>query len=683
MSYIESVDIRQGTKSTSRYSNGNTLPLTQLPFGMASFVPQTNGGNGNWFYYPEDRCLEGVRLTHQPSPWIGDYGAIVFQPQIGTPCLDANQRWSGYRPEQAVLRPDYLSLDFLRSRCRLELTPTERGAAVRLTFAQEENCWLSFFAVGGENSWRWDNDCSRLIVTTTVHNVLDAPVDFKMYAVVQFQPGAVNGDGTLAGHQDGSLTATLCSEEAKGSFHLPLTAAQTEFQLAISYISEEQAVCNLRQEAGNFVDRQQNAAEIWEEHLSRILVETETEKQRKTFYTCLYRTFLFPHKAYELDESGNAVHYSPCDGKIRPGVRYTDNGFWDTFRTVYPLFALIAPQEYAEMLEGFVNDYKDSGWLPRWLSLGEVNCMPSTLIDAVIADAAVKGIVSSDLLQVALEGMLKHANQPAPDPRDGRHGVVSYLKYGYVPCDEQKESVNLTLDAAYGDFCIAQVAEVLNRPDIAEEYRLRAKNYRNLYDPDTGFMRPRDSKEEQRPDFSPFAWGRDYTEGGPWQTSFFVPHDVGGLAALHGGKEALLKKLDELFATPPLYEVGGYGFEIHEMTEMAAVDFGQCAISNQPSFHIPYMYAVLGKEEKTNFWVKKICEELFSSEPDGFPGDEDNGTMAAWYVFSCLGLYPFCPGKPEYIRSAMLVKSARINGKEWDAEKMPSVIPYDALPVRR
>lgn len=683
MSYIESVDIRQGTKSTSRYSNGNTLPLTQLPFGMASFVPQTNGGNGNWFYYPEDRCLEGVRLTHQPSPWIGDYGAIVFQPQIGTPCLDANQRWSGYRPEQAVLRPDYLSLDFLRSRCRLELTPTERGAAVRLTFVQEENCWLSFFAVGGENSWRWDNDQNRLVMTTTAHNVLDNPIDFKMYAVVQFESGAVNGDGTLAGHQDGSLTATLCSEEAKGSFHLPLTAAQTEFQLAISYISEEQAVCNLRQEAGGFADRQQNAAEIWEEHLSRISVETETEKQRKTFYTCLYRTFLFPHKAYELDESGNAVHYSPCDGKIRPGVRYTDNGFWDTFRTVYPLFALIAPQEYAEMLEGFVNDYKDSGWLPRWLSLGEVNCMPSTLIDAVIADAAVKSIVSSDLLQVALEGMLKHANQPAPDPRDGRHGVVSYLKYGYVPCDEQKESVNLTLDAAYGDFCIAQVAEVLNCPDIAEEYRLRAKNYRNLFDPATGFMRPRDSKGEQRPDFSPFAWGRDYTEGGPWQTSFFVPHDVDGLAALHGGKEALLKKLDELFATPPLYEVGGYGLEIHEMTEMAAVDFGQCAISNQPSFHIPYLYAMLGEEEKANFWIKKICDELFTSEPDGLPGDEDNGTMAAWYVFSCLGLYPFCPGKPEYIRSAMLVKSAHINGKVWDSAKMPSVIPYDALPVRR
>lgn len=681
MSYTESVDIRQGTKSTPRYSNGNTLPLTQLPFGMASFVPQTNGGNGNWFYYPEDRCLEGVRLTHQPSPWIGDYGTFVFQPQMGTPCLNANQRWSGYRPEQAVLRPDYLSFDFLRSRCQLELTPTERGAAVKLNFRQPENCWLSFFSVSGENSWRWDADQNRLVMTTTSHNVLDNPIDFKMYAVVQFELGAVESAKILAGHSDGSLMQSDSLAEADGSFHLPIKKAETEFQLAISYISEEQAICNLRQESGSFAQRKQIATDSWEERLSRISVETETEKQKKTFYTCLYRTFLFPHKAYELDENGNAVHYSPCDGKIRPGVRYTDNGFWDTFRTVYPLFAVIARKEYAEMLEGFINDYRDSGWLPRWLSLGEVNCMPSTLIDAVIADAAVKGIVSSDLLEIGLEGMLKHANQPAPDPRDGRHGVVSYLKHGYVPCDEQRESVNLTLDAAYGDFCIAQVAEVLNRPELAEEYRVRAKNYRNLFDSVTGFMRPRDSKGELRPDFSPFGWGRDYTEGGPWQTSFFVPHDVEGLAELHGGKEALLKKLDELFATPPLYEVGGYGFEIHEMSEMAAVDFGQCAISNQPSFHIPYLYAMLGEDEKANFWIKKICDELFTSEPDGLPGDEDNGTMAAWYVFSCLGLYPFCPGKPEYIRSRMLVKSARINGKDWDSAKVPSVIPFDALPI--
>lgn len=665
MAKIESVNIRQGSKNVPRYSNGNTLPLTQLPFGMAAFLPQTNGKNGNWFYYPDDRCLEGIRLTHQPSPWIGDYGAFLFQPQAGEPAVHMDRRWTGYRPEEAVLRPDYLCLDFLRPGCRLELTPTERGAVVKVAFRREDRYWLSFFPVSGENSWRWDAANDRLIVTTTCHNPMDTPVNFKTYLVAQFRPGAVDASGILAGKEDGKLTAATSYEEANGSFHLLLNEAETELQLAISYISEEQALLNLKQETGHFAQRRQIAADIWEEYLSRIDIEAESEKQEKTFYSCLYRTFLYPHKAYELDEAGNAIHYAPRDGKIYPGVRYTDNGFWDTCRTVYPLFAIIARKEYAEMMEGFVNDYKESGWLPRWISLGEVDCMPSTLIDAVIADAAVKGISDPAVLETALEGMLKHANQPAPESRDGRHGVLSYLKLGYVPCDEQRESVNLTLDAAYGDFCIAQTAKALNHPELVDEYMERAKNYRNLFDAETGFMRPKDSKGNYRPDFSPTSWGRDYTEAAAWQTSTFVPHDLEGLAALHGGKENLLKKLDELFATPPVYEVGGYGSEIHEMTEMAAVDFGQCAISNQPSFHIPYMYAALGEREKTNFWIKKICDELFSFETNGFPGDEDNGTTAAWYVFSCLGLYPICPGKPEYLCSDMLVRSAKINGKEW------------------
>ena len=256
---------------------------------------------------------------------------------------------------------------------------------------------------------------------------------------------------------------------------------------------------------------------------------------------------------------------------------------------------------------------------------------------------------------------------------------MSYLKLGYVPFDEQRESVNLTLDAAYGDFCIAQIAAVLDHPEIEKEYRERAKNYRTLFDPETGFMRPRDSQGNFRPDFSPFSWGRDYTEASAWQTSTFVPHDIEGLAQLHGGVEKLVKKLDDIFNTPPIYEVGGYGSEIHEMSEMAAVNFGQCAISNQPSFHIPYMYAALGKVEKTNYWVKKICDELFTSDADGFPGDEDNGTMAAWYIFSCLGLYPLCPGKPEYIRSQMLVKSAKIVGKDWNSAGDSKMISWDEL----
>ena len=415
----------------------------------------------------------------------------------------------------------------------------------------------------------------------------------------------------------------------------------------------------------SFDQMRQNAEETWEEYLSRIEIEPVDEKQMRTFYSCMYRTGLFPHKAYELS-GGKAVHYCPFDGSVREGLRYTDNGFWDTYRTEYPFLARIAPQEYARMLEGFIADYRDGGWLPRWPSIGERGCMPSTLIDAVIADAAVKGIIGGELLETAFEGMLKHANQDAPNEDLGRNGAVAYVKYGYVPKDlYARDSVNLTLDAAYGDFCIAQVAHVLGKAEIEKEYRKRALNYRNLFDPATGFMRGRTTEGKFTEPFDPFDWGGDYTEGSAWQSSFAVPHDVDGLAQLYGGREKLIEKLDALFCTPPLYNTVGYGCEIHEMTEMAAVDFGQCAISNQPSFHLPYLFAALGETDKSAYWVRKLCEEAFSDADDGFPGDEDNGTTAAWYILSTLGIYDICPGKNEEIRLPMLCKRAKICGKEF------------------
>ena len=441
--------------------------------------------------------------------------------------------------------------------------------------------------------------------------------------------------------------------------------------MGISYISEEMAVAALDRECGDagFEELRRLAEEAWEEKLRRIEIETEDtpfgEEQMKTFYSCLYRVFLFPRKAYELDSEGLPVHYSPADGKTRAGVRYTDNGFWDTYRTVYPLYTLIAREEFAEMLEGFVADYLDGGWLPRWLSLGEVGCMPSTLIDAVIAEAAVNGIGRREVLENALRGMLNHANNEAPAERYGRNGIGSYLKYGYVPRNEHRESVNLTLDFAYGDWCIARVAEALGREDLVAEYDRRGQNYRKLFDPVSGFMRGKDTEGNMAEFFDPVAWGGEYTEAAAWQSSFAVPHDVEGLAELYGGREALIAKLDALFAEPPRYRVFGYGGEIHEMTEMALIDFGQMAISNQPSFHLPYLFAALGAQEKTDYWVERLAKETFFPTSDGYPGDEDNGTTSAWYVFATLGLYRLCPGTTRWVKSKRLVKSVRILGEEF------------------
>ena len=653
MNLIPYVNIKMGTKSISRFSSGNTLALTQRPFAMAGFCPQNQDPQSGWFFHSDRRFIEGIRLTHQPSPWINDYGTFNMMVQSDTVHNTSAGAWSGYRIEESVFRPDYLMLQILRARTKFELTPTERGAAIRLSIGSDMPTVFSVFPVRGNYTYRIDKDC---IVGCTDGHSMDAAKDFKMYFVIRFLDGAMDAENTRIVGENGKGNAAV---------HVALKGKVVEARVGISYISEEQAFLSIEQDCGtrSFATLCEEAEDIWESYLHRIEVDTDTDEEFETFYSCLYRTFLFPHKAYEIDREGNRIHYCPFDGSTRPGVRYTDNGFWDTYRTVYPLFSMIARDEFAEMLEGFVNDYLEGGWLPRWPSIGEVGCMPSTLIDAVIAEAAQDHIVSKEVLEHALEGMLNHANNEAPEARYGRNGCKAYLKYGYVPREMNRESVNLTLDAAYGDWCIAQVAKALGKPDaMVQEYLKRSKNYKNLFDPETGFMRGRDVNGKMADNFDPFSWGGEYTEGSAWQSSFAVQHDFDGLAELYGGKENLLKKLDDLFAAPPIYRVGGYGTEIHEMSEMAACDLGQFAISNQPSFHFPWIYAYFGEPEKCEYWLRKACEEYFSADDDGFPGDEDNGTMAAWYIFACLGIYPLCPGKPMVKVDQTLVRNIKILG---------------------
>ena len=650
MKYIPYVNIKQGSASICRFSNGNTLPLVQRPFGMAPFCLQSDAGGGRWFFHPDHPCTEGIRLTHQPSPWLGEYATFLMIPQNDVISNNAPGAWSGYRPRESVFRPDYLKVTFLRSNCTFELTPTDRGGAIRLTFHDDRASVLSFLPVTGNYAYRYDAATHTLIGTNDATGS-GVGVNFKSYLAVKFLGDVVDDEKVII--QSGKHTTNT---------HIPLTSRVVEARIGFSYISEEMALATIERECGSrsFDEIRQESEDVWEKMLHRVEVTTETEDEMRTFYSCLWRTFLFPQKAYELDKNGKPVHYVPATGEARPGYRYTNNGFWDTSRTVYPLFTLTAREEFAQMLEGFVGDYEESGWLPRWLGLGEIGCMPSTLIDSVIACAAVNGIGSREVLEKALEGMLHHANNESENPIYGRNGALSYCKYGYVPRNEQRESVNLTLDAAYGDWCIATVAKVLGRDDLVDEYMARSKNYKNLFDPTTGFMRGRDTEGKMADNFDPCTWGGEYTEGSAWQNSMFVPHDVEGLAALYGGKDAFLAKLDELFATPPRYRVFGYGNEIHEMTEMAAADFGQCAISNQPSFHLPFLYAALGEQEKTDYWVTKLCREAFSWHNDGFPGDEDNGTTAAWYVLASLGFYPLCPGHKEMIKCKQQVKSYKI-----------------------
>ena len=627
MSYIDYVNIKMGTNSTMRFSRGNTLPLVQLPFGMASFSLQTERikGRERWFYNPNVPVFEGIRLTHQPSPWIGDYGTFLMMVQNDIISDTPEGASSGFRENEAVLRPDYLSIRGTRANAKMELTPTERGASLRITLNSDKQSFLSFLPLDGNYTYRFD-ERSNVLFGTNDHHSQDKAVNFKMYYAVAFEDGAVDIEK---------------SYKFKNGAHIALVKKKIEIKIGISYISYEQALINM--DMGSFDEQRRKAAEKWEEVLSRIRAN-DTEEKMRTFYTCMYRAFLFPHKAYEVKKDGTCVYYCPSDGTVKEGTRYTDTGFWDTSRTQFPLFSIIARREFKEMLQSFINDFYDSGYLPRWTSIGEVGCMPSTLIDGVILEGAVAGVIDEDLLDRYLYAMIHHANVKSEDRHFGREGIEEYLKFGYVPCDLYNESVNLTLDFAYGDYCIAKIAEILGLNDIKEEYLLRAKNYKNLFDEKTGFMRPRRSDGEFETDFDPVKWGGGYTESSAYQASLFVPHDIGGLCQLHGGREMLIQRLDELMSKEPLYRVNTYGGEIHEMTEMAQADLGQFAISNQPSFHIPYIYGYLSEFEKCESIIHKTLREYFDSEI-GFPGDEDNGSMASWYILSSLGIYEICPGK--------------------------------------
>lgn len=646
MKYIPYVNIKMGTKSHMRYSTGNALPLVQLPFGMASFSLQTEviEDRNGWFFQPDIPSIEGIRLTHQPSPWIGDHGAFLITPQSDLIANTANGAWGGYRINESTFAPNYLKIKFLRSNCIFELTPTLRGAKIKLNYENTENNYLSFLKVDGNYTYDLIKEENLLLGTNDYCRQGDH-VGFKAHIAVKFQKDTVDFEK---------------SYKCENGIHIAFKAQQTEIELATSYISGEQALLNLTNKT--FEQAMLDSENEWEEKLSRIEIETDNEEQKRTFYSCMYRAFLFPRVAYEIEKSGECVHYSPYDGKIHKGVRYVGTGFWDTVRTQFPLFSLIAKKEYASLLEGFVNDYIEGGYLPRWISLGETGCMPSTLIDGVIAEASCYNIISKDLLEIAFKGMIHHANVPSKEKRYGRYGIYDYLKYGYVPADKYGESVNLTTDFAYGDFCIAQVAKKLGYDGLAVEYMRRSQFYKNIFNKESGFLRGRKEDGSFDDSFHPLKWGGCYTEGSAYQNAFFVPHDIEGLVSLYGGKEKFLEKFDQIFKLPPKYRVHGYGGEIHEMTEMAQADLYQFAISNQPSFHLPYIYAYLGETEKCEYWVRKALD-LFSYKTEiGFPGDEDNGSMASWYILSTIGMYKLCPGKDEYIKITPSVKSFKLRG---------------------
>ena len=621
---LETIDTRFGTASKHAFSRGNTLPYTGVPFGMNYFVPQTSDQEGSWFFDPHLPIFQGIRLTHQPSPWIGDYSWLLLTPVTGKISGDTLfYRQSSYNLERAIFNPHYLRIFSERYQIETQLTPTCYGASIQLRQIQGKKISLYLHAA--------DDLSLEQVDERTVSLGQSGLTETNKSPLVMFTALAFSTD-------------ILSINQVGQDWRIDLAGAKAQVQLATSFISKEQALFNLPKQ--DFEDTKTNAKASWEDLLGRFDVVETGSVDRTLFDHCLYRLFLFPQTFYEVNEHRENIHIDLAVGTIKPGLLFTNNGFWDTFRTSFPLFALIIPERYRQFLEGFLNSYRDTGYLPKWLAPDERGMMPGTLIDSLIADSACKDM-APDLEEEFLKAMLETATKSDSKAINGRHGLAQYQELGYLSTDYH-ESVSHTLDYAYSDFCISTCAAKLGQEDLAQTYAQYAKNYQNLFDSETGYMRARDVDGNFRPDFSTYSWGRDYAECSAIQASLGVLHDISGLSQLMGGKEAFSDYLLKACQSLPLFETTGYGYEIHEMSEMATAPFSQLAISNQPSFHIPYLFRYSNYPQYTSLLIKTLRQKAFRAGLDAYPGDEDNGSLSAWYVWSALGLYPTCPGKASY-----------------------------------
>jgi predicted alpha-1,2-mannosidase len=639
---VDQVNCFQGTNSTRLFSRGNTLPIAAVPFGMAHWTLQTAIASGPWFFHPADQRIEGIRCTHQLSPWLDDYGYATLMPFTGNPSPEPAGRASSYRPSEIVFKPHHIKMALLRYGCVVELVPTERGAMLQFNFDGGDARGLMVDLPGDDAEFHLDRE-RRVLTGITRKNAGGVPEGFATYYVLHF-------DQALSGYDEKQLKGRKV-----GIVSFEIKAGNTvAVRIGTSFISAEQATLNLETEISSksFDQLFKEAHEIWGTNLGRIKVEGGSDTQQRTFYSSLYRAVLFPRVWHEPDGKGGFHHYSAYNGKVVPGVMYADHGYWDVYRAWYPLMSIIDPKRLAEILQAWVNAAQEGGWLPQFPCPGYRACMTGSLIDSVFGDAAAKNLPGYDV-QGAYAALRKHATQKGdPDRGYGRRGIEQYLERGFIPDEDVEQSAVETLDSAYGDFCIAQVARAAGKTEDAGMFEQRSQNWRKVFDAKTGFMRGKHRDGSWLEPFDPLVWGSPYVEGAAWQHRFSVPHDVAGLATALGGTAPLTAAIEEMLRTEPRFKVGVYGQEIHEMSEMAAVHFGQYAQSNQPVHHALYLFALAGRPDRTQFWVRRVLKELFT--PENFPGDEDTGSMGAWYVLSALGFYPVCPGRPSYVMGSPL-----------------------------
>ncbi|WP_329904311.1 GH92 family glycosyl hydrolase [Porphyromonas pogonae] len=649
---VDLVNPLVGTLSSFELSNGNTYPVISRPWGMNSWTPQTGKMGDGWQYTYTAHKIRGFKQTHQPSPWINDYGQFSIMPFVGDSVVfDEEKRASWFSHKTEIATPYYYKVYLADYDLTAEMTPSERAAIFRLKYPS------SSVEAGFKTAWiiidAFDTDSdieaaqgSNKITGYSTKNSGGVPDNFRCNFVITLdRPILEVKKQVTEDPKTGKHTMLAVRLDTKKN---PLVTAK----VASSFISPEQAVTNLREvDIKSFDQVRKEGRDRWNEVLGRIIVEGGSTREMRTFYSNLYRCLLFPRRFYELDPADKPIHYSPYNGKTLPGYMYTDTGFWDTFRALFPLLNLFYPDENKKIQEGLLNVYRESGFFPEWSSPGHRDCMVGNNSASVLADAYLKGVQVADS-KTLIEGILKTANSEHPTiSSTGRKGYKFYNKLGYVPCDvDIKESAARTLEYAYDDWCIYKLLQKLGRPQSEQEtYYRRAQNYRNLYDPTSYLMRGRTRKGRYQEPYNPFKWGDAFTEGNAWHYSWSVFHDVQGLINLMGDEDTFTYMLDNVFNLPPVYDDSYYGFVIHEIREMLLINMGNYAHGNQPIQHLIYLYNYAKEPWKAQQRAREVMAKLYSPEPDGYCGDEDNGQTSAWYVFSALGFYPVTPGTDQYV----------------------------------
>ena len=665
---VDFVNPLMGSDSDHGLSTGNTYPAIAIPWGMNFWVPQTGKMGDGWIYTYSARKIRGLKQTHQPSPWINDYGQFSLMPTVGKPIFDEEKRasWFSHKAEKAT--PYYYSVYLADYDVTAEVCPTERAALMRFTFPKTDSAHVVIDAFD-KGSYIRVIPAERKVVGYSTRNSGGVPDNFCNYFVIVF-----DHDFEMTSVKDGNFSS---AQEQSGdhvgailTFKTRQRGEQVNARVASSFISEEQAVLNLKELGGmDMAQLQQKGRNRWNEVLGKIEVEDDNIDHLRTFYSCLYRSVLFPRGFYEYNASGEVVHYSPYNGTVQKGYMFTDTGFWDTFRCLFPMLNLMYPSVNEKMQAGLANAYKESGFLPEWASPGHRGCMVGNNSASVVADAYLSGLRGYDV-ETLWQAVVHGSKAVHPEVNSsGRLGYEYYNKLGYVPYDIKiNESVARTLEYAYDDWCIYQLGKSLGKSEKElKPFRKRAMNYRNVFDKESGLMRGRLQNGQFQSPFNPLKWGDAFTEGNAWHYTWSVFHDPQGLINLMGGKERFNEMLDSVFLLPPVFDNSYYGFTIHEIREMQVMNMGNYAHGNQPIQHAIYLYGYSGQPWKSQYWIRQVMDRLYTPTPDGYCGDEDNGQTSAWYVFSAMGFYPVCPGTGQYVLGTPYFKSMKLhleNGKQ-------------------